>query len=158
MKVIDAARIKAVFGKNKLLLLALAAGIVLLLLPIGGGKAEPAQGSCEAPGFSLARQEERLSAQLSRIRGAGRVSVLLSVSGSGERILAQSGEETLVISSGSGSGERVVELDYVNPEYTGAVVVCDGAARAEVRLAIIEAVQKFTQLGADDVLVIQMEE
>lgn len=156
MKVIDAAKIKEALGKNKLLLLALAAGIVLLLIPFGsGGDKTPA--ADETAQFSLAAQEARLGAQLSKIRGAGRVSVLLSADSCGERILAQSGEETLVLSSGSGSGERVVELNYVNPQYTGAVVVCDGAGDAAVRLEVILAVQKFTQLGSDDVLVIQME-
>ncbi len=37
--------------------------------------------------------------------------------------------------------------------YTGAVVVCDGAGRAVVRLRVIQAVAAFTGLGTDKIIV-----
>jgi stage III sporulation protein AG len=160
MKIIDAgkSRLLSALKKNKYLLIALAAGIILLLVPFGSlssGEEEAETGETEQ--FSLTEQESRLAAQLGKIQGAGRVSVLLSVAGSGERQLAQNGDETLVISSGSGNGEEVVELYYVNPEYTGAVVVCDGASSSSVRLEVILAVRAFTGLSTDSILVMQME-
>lgn len=36
---------------------------------------------------------------------------------------------------------------------TGAVVVCDGAGRAAVRLRIVQAVSAFTGLGTDKIIV-----
>jgi hypothetical protein len=109
MKIIDAgkSRLLSALKKNKYLLIALAAGIILLLVPFGSlssGEEEAETGETEQ--FSLTEQESRLAAQLGKIQGAGRVSVLLSVAGSGERQLAQNGDETLVISSGSGNGKR----------------------------------------------------
>ena len=143
--------------KNKYVLVVLAVGVLLLLLPTGGGSSEKKEAVSEginAPVFSLTNEEQRLQSQLSKLKGAGRVSVLLSVVGSVSRELAESGEETLVLSSGG--SEDVVELYYVNPEYTGAVIICDGAASAQVRLAVTEAACAFTGLPAQNVKVMQM--
>ena len=142
--------------KNKYALIVLAVGVLLVLLPVGGGggkKTEPA-GEIAVPAFSLTEEELRLQRQLAKIDGAGRVSVLLSVSGSASRELAESGEGALVLSSGG--GEEVVELYYVNPRYIGAVIVCDGAASAQVRLSVTEAVCAFTGLQTKNVKVMQM--
>ena len=141
--------------KNKYALIVLAVGVLLVLLPVGGAskKSEPEKELC-APAFSLEDEELRLQRQLSKIKGAGRVSVLLSVMGSASRELAESGEETLVISSSG--GENVVDLYYVNPQYIGAVIVCDGADSAQVRLSVTEAVCAFTGLSAERVKVMQM--
>ena len=38
-------------------------------------------------------------------------------------------------------------------EFTGAVVVCDGAGRAAVRLRVVQAVAAFTGLGSDKIIV-----
>ena len=142
--------------KNKYALIVLAVGVLLVLLPVGGGgeKKETESSEITVPAFSLAEEELRLQKQLSKLDGAGRVSVLLSVSGSASRELAESLEGTLVLSSGG--GEEVVELYYVNPQYIGAVIVCDGADSARVRLSVTEAVCAFTGLSAQRVKVMQM--
>lgn len=143
--------------KNKYALLVLAVGIILVLLPTGGGNAKKTASTkeIEVPSFSLTEEEARLQRQLSKLKGAGRVSVLLSVVGSASRELAQGEEGALVLSEGS--GEDVVELYYVNPQYIGAVVLCDGADSAQVRLAVTEAVCAFTGLSSGQVRVMQME-
>lgn len=144
---------------NKYALAVLGAGLLLLLLPSGGESAKSSAGEEAAltvPAFSLETEEDRLACQLSKISGAGQVSVLLSVEGSTRREPARSGEELLVVSEGS--SERVVDLYYVNPTYMGAVIVCQGADAPGVRLEITKAVSAFTGLGADDIRVIKMEQ
>jgi len=142
--------------KNKYALVVLAIGLLLVLLPTGNKKSDTAQTSeVTAPAFSITDEEGRLKNQLSKIKGAGRVSVLLSVEGSASRELAESEDGTLVVSENG--KERVVELYYVNPKYMGAVIVCEGANSAEVRLAISKAVSDFTGLGTDKITVISME-
>lgn len=144
--------------KNKYALIVLAVGIIILLWPTGSAAKteapEAAATDIAAPSFSLKEEEQRLQNQLSQIKNAGKVSVLLSVVGSASRELALNGEETLVLSE-SGS-EKVVELYYVNPVYMGAVVVCEGAASAQVKLEITQAVIAFTGLSSDKIKVIEM--
>lgn len=141
--------------KNKYALIVLAVGLLLVLWPTGSKTEETAASELTAPAFSITQEEGRLENQLSKIKGAGRVSVLLSVEGSASRELAESEDGTLVISENG--KERVVELYYVNPGYMGAIIVCDGANSADVRLAITKAVSDFTGLGTDKIAVINME-
>lgn len=140
--------------KNKYAIIILAAGLILLLIPSGKKQVSVAKTESDTALFSLTEQERRLESQLQKIEDAGRVSVLLSVDGGGWRQLAESGEETLVLSEDS--GEQVVDLHYVNPTYKGAVVVCDGAGSPQVRLSIAKAVSVFTGLGTDKISIIKM--
>ena len=142
--------------KNKYVLaLLVAIGLLLILFPTGNKTKDKVESSdLTPPAFSVTDEESRLQSQLCKIRGAGRVSVLLSVEGSVSRELAESGDETLVVSENG--EERVVELYYVNPVYKGAVIVCDGADSAEVRLGIIEAVSAFTGLSTEKITVMGM--
>ena len=141
--------------KNKYALLVLAIGLLLVLWPSGSKTEEKQTAELAVPAFSVVEEESRLETQLSKIKGAGRVSVLLSVAGSASRELAEGEKGTLVISE-SGK-ERVVELYYVNPQYMGAVIVCEGAGSAELRLQITKAVSNFTGLGTDKISVISMD-
>ena len=142
-------------AKNRLALLLLAAGLVILLLPSGGsGTKKTAAQGVSAPAFSVTDEEKRLSCELTRIKNVGRVSVLLSVEGSAQRELAQSENKTLVVSQNG--GEAVVDLHYVNPTYKGAVVVCDGADDAEAKLAVVSAVESYTGLTSDRITVMKM--
>lgn len=141
--------------KNKYALVVLGLGLLLVLWPSGNKTEETGTSELTAPAFSITEEESRLENQLSKIKGAGRVSVLLSIEGSASRELAESEEGTLVVSENG--KERVVELYYVNPVYMGAIIVCDGANSADVRLAITQAVSDFTGLSSDKIAVINME-
>jgi stage III sporulation protein AG len=145
--------------KNKYALAVLAVGLVLLLWPSGSKGEESGSGGAgelALPAFSITQEETRLENQLSRIAGAGKVAVLLSVRGSASRELVEGENGALVVSENG--KERVVELYYVNPEYRGAVIVCAGADSAGVRLEITKAVADFTGLGSDRISVISMAE
>ena len=107
--------------KYKFVLLVLLAGILLLVLPLpGGGGAEELPGETAAAGaeFDLDALERRMEAALSRIEGAGEVSVVLTLRSGTRQVLAQdvssarSQEDqeedrtTVVVSAGSGSDHR----------------------------------------------------
>ena len=57
----------------------------------------------------------------------------------------------VVLTGGSGGGAVIVRTLY--PTYRGALVVCEGGDRAEVRLAVTEAVSALTGLPSDRVTV-----
>lgn len=144
-------------GKGKLLWLLLLAGLLLLLLPGGGeeGEAEQEQGSWN---YSLEETEARLAQTLSKIDGAGEVTVMLTVQDSPRKVLAEDrdqeeqGErsETVVLSRGS-SLQETVTVQEVLPRYQGALLVCPGGDDPEVRLKLTEATAALTGLGSDKI-------
>ena len=104
---------------------------------------------------------------LCRIEGAGKVKVLLTES-MGERIIYQTDEDSnhseksgtvhieTVIVSNSGKGESGLIKQVIPPAYLGAVVLCQGADKPSVKLAIMEAVANATGLGTHHISVLKM--
>ena len=143
-------------------------GAGLLLWPSGNGGTEK----------TLRRQTETADIRdiqtemediLGAMSGVGQVKVMLTVDSDGERQLAQDTELTYsgsadspedysrrsetVLTDGEGDGTVVTRTLY--PTYRGALVVCQGGDRAEVRLAVTQAVTALTGLSADRVTVAQ---
>ena len=151
-------RLRGVFGRYKFVLLVILAGAALLLLPSVGEKETAAEQTAEQTSLlqSVDALERRLEAALSRMDGAGEVTVVLTVKSSGRQILAQDGKTTergettdtqlttVVVSRGSGS-EEPVALQQLSPQYQGALVVCSGGDADAVRLKIVEAVSALTR-------------
>ena len=153
-------KLSAFAAKYKYVLIILLAGLVLLLLPTGSkAKAKTTQASTvseQTQTQAIQAEEQRLTQLLQQINGAGQVQVLLSYRCSAERELAtdDAGEPTII--SAGGGAQEAVELKTVSPQYLGAVVVCDGADSASVRLAIIQAVSSLTGLGSNKIAVVKM--
>ncbi len=150
--------------KYKYPVLVLALGVGLLLLPKGTRTAAPQATEPTAPGETL---EQRLEALLSQIDGAGRVKVMLTAK-EGARTVYQSDSDsesggtadrdrssTVILNRGGSTQEAVVQ-QVLPPVYLGAVVVCQGADSAAVRLAVTQAVSDLTGLGADHISVVKM--
>lgn len=148
-------------------ILVLVLGLVLMCIPSvsGSGKEE----SAATPTQSAARTDlsAELSEILSQIEGAGKVRVMLTVA-AGERTVYQVNEnittdeagsairkETVIITD-SDRNEQALVTQILPQEYRGAVIVCQGADSAAVRLAIVEAVSRITGLGADRISVLKM--
>ena len=141
-------------------------GAGLLLWPSGKGGTEAAlrqQSSTEETQDIQVQMEDILGT----ISGVGQVKVMLTVDSDGERQLAQDTELTYsgsaespedysrrsetVLTDGEGDGTVVTRTLY--PTYRGALVVCQGGDRADVRLAVTEAVASLTGLSADRITV-----
>lgn len=150
------------FRRYKYVLLVGLIGVGLLLLPTGG-KTETADKSVQ-PTQSQTTLESQLEQLLTQLQGAGKVKLLLTTA-QGEQYIyqtdsnaGQNGELRLetVIVTGADRQENPVLQQTVGPVYQGAVVLCQGASDAAVRLAIVEAVSKATGLGADKICVLKM--
>ena len=150
-------RINAIFGKYKYPILVLLVGLGLMLLP-GREVSEPAPVPAEtAPADSI---EQRLEALLSQIQGAGQVRVLLTEDTGRETVYQtdlqadDSGRsEDTVLVEDSARNETGLVRRTLEPTYRGAVILCQGADAAQVKLAIVEAVRCVTGLGADQISV-----
>jgi stage III sporulation protein AG len=98
--------------------------------------------------------EDRLARALSKIDGAGTVTVVLTVRDGPRQVLAQDSREeqgeteTVVISRGS-STQETVTVQELYPSHQGALLVCPGGDDPTVRLKLTEATSALTGLGAD---------
>ena len=156
---------KKTWERYKYAALAALVGVGLLLIPTGKGENTQRKTAEVLPNGQLQQQMEEI---LSVMSGVGEVKVLLTADSDGERRLAQitelsySGEVTApedysrrsetVLVEGDG-GEEAVVVRTLYPTYRGALVVCSGGDRAEVRLAVTEAVAALTGLTSDQITV-----
>lgn len=150
--------------KYKYALLIVLLGLCLLAIP--GKKAALAPDVTEAAAVSNTTQAE-LETILATIQGAGKVRVMLTEA-VGRQTIYQTDEDSdtgessrsvrrdTVIVSESARGESALVVQVNPPQYLGALVVCQGADSAAVRLAIVEAVSKVTGLGANRISVLKM--
>ncbi|MCC8089880.1 MAG: hypothetical protein LIO55_00455 [Oscillospiraceae bacterium] len=130
MQTADLSRVMKALGKNKYVLLVLALGLLLLLLPRTATEDGTVEGAAVAfstgegndldtSGIPLDTESVRLAALLSQIEGVGEATVLLSAA--------------------------------------GAVVVCAGAESPSVRLNVTNAVSAYTGLGSDKITVMKLQ-
>jgi stage III sporulation protein AG len=146
----------ALASKYRYVLIVIAVGLVLMLLPGTSGKeSEPTQQILEtAPDI-----ETELARILSKINGVGKVEVMLTMAHGQETCyqIDQRGEDySTVIISDSNRNELGLIRQVNPPVYLGAIVVCQGGDEPSVRLAIVESVAKVTGLGADRISVMKM--
>lgn len=135
-------------------------GLVLLVLP---GKTQSEQQTEESSSLEQIQLQQALETILSQIDGAGNVSVLLSIE-AGPVTTYQQDTDSVQSSDRTELRQETVFLGQNDPlvvqttseTYRGAVVVCQGADRASVRLNIIQAVSSLTGLGSDKITVIKM--
>lgn len=161
-------RWRGALEKYRYVLLVIGAGVLLLLLPSGGGRDAsdpPARESGAEEPFDLEKFEEKLAQALSQVEGAGKARVVLTLEGGSRQVLARDqerdrdgGAASTVVTVGRGSGSQgVVPLQTVAPQFRGALVVCPGGGDPQVRLRLIEAVSALTGLGSDRISVCQGE-
>lgn len=159
-------KLRAFFRQYKLIVVLLAVGGILLLLPQNKGDvvvSGPEIMTAKEEDFSVEHLEHKLSEILSRIEGAGRVSVMLTVKSGAERIYASDREmseqneqrelqeEMVLISIGDGESAVLIGQNY--PVFQGALLVCEGGDDPLVRLRLTEALTALTGLSSNRVTV-----
>lgn len=155
-------------SKYRYPVLVLLIGVVLMLVPARNqSETEAVQEPVQTESIEQISMEDALEAILKTIDGAGEVEVLLSVA-AGEEIVYQVNEDrsasedttttqitTITVETSDKSENGLVQ--QINPPiYRGAVISCQGADNASVRLAIVDAVSKVTGLGTDRIAVLKM--
>ena len=151
--------------KYRYVLLVLLVGLFLMLMPPAQKQQQPVTETViRESGMTL---QEELEELLSQLEGAGRVKVLLTQS-AGERKVFQTNDQSehsensgtvrkdTVIVADAERGESGLVQQTLGPVYLGAVVLCQGAESASVRLAVIEAVSSATGLATHHISVLKM--
>jgi len=143
-------------------------GVVLMLLP--SEKAEQETSKTTAEAFDRAALQQEMEQILSQIDGVGKLKLMLTVSGGAEVELAHdesqeqksrqdssdeftAKSETVVL--GSGANAQVVVTANRYPDFVGALVVCEGADSAAVRLQLTQAVSALTGLSSDKISIVR---
>lgn len=156
---------RELLNKYKYALLILALGLILMLLP-EQTQTEPVLPE-QMPSVEETQMEQLLTDLIRQIDGAGETCVLLSQQQGSETFYqtdtdsqndgsSSSDQSKTVIITDSDRNEQGLVRRTDPPKYLGAVIVCQGADIARVRLAIVEAVQCATGLGANQICVVKM--
>lgn len=144
------------FKKYRICLLVLLAGVVLMCIPEG----EPQTQAATPQSQEQPELQERLGELLSHMEGAGKVRVLLTqsqgVSTQYQTDTGGNGAVDTVIVTGADRAQTGLVCQVDPPVYLGAVVLCQGAGKASVRLAIVDAVAKATGLPTSKITVLKM--
>ena len=160
--------------KNKFVLLIVAIGVALLLIPSSGTKTEAPEVQAEetlSDEEYAANMEKKLEELLSMVDGAGQVRVMLTLqTGSRteyhsdvQKTVDQSGDnnqtseerKTVILSEGSAYDKAAISaVEY--PQFQGALVLCQGAGRSAVKLNLVNAVSALTGLSSSQITVIKM--
>ena len=159
--------VRKLWDRYKYVALVVLIGVGLLLWPSGTGDMEISMQK-QSETVEEGNLETEIADILGVMSGVGQVRVMLTVDSDGERQLAQDTElsysgdsaapedysrrsETVLVDGDSGNETVVPRTMY--PTYRGALIVCQGGDRAEVRLAVTEAVAALTGLSADRITV-----
>ena len=154
-------RINALFDQYKYPILVVLVGLGLLLLP---GKNTAPEAVSPEETVPFVHLEQRLELLLSQIQGAGQVRVLLTEDTGRETVYqtdirsdadSSRSEDTVLVEDEDRSETGLVRRT-LEPQYRGAVILCQGADSPGVRLAIVEAVRCVTGLGANQISVQKM--
>ena len=133
-------------------------GVLLMLIP--QNDEEPTK---EIPVIETVPQdlEMELSNILSLICGVGKVEVLLTEAAGSDTIFPmdssqnQNNLDTVIVKSENREEMGLVK-QVMPPKYKGAIIVCQGADSASVRLSVVNAVKSVTGLSSDCITVLRM--
>ena len=110
------------------------------------------------PADYAAELETRLTALISRVEGAGKTAVMVTLESGSESIYAtdtdSDGSSTHVL-LGNGEADGLVET-VETPRVLGVAVVCEGGGSAAVQSRVTALVQALTGIGTNHITVAKM--
>ena len=143
---------KALLARPLILIFA-AAGILLLLLgssPLGQGAENAKDPALDTEAYRKTLEAE-LVALCEQVKGAGKVSLLLTLDGSEEAVYAKderNGATDYVVSGGEG-----LLLYRRHPAVLGVAVVCTGGESAEVRTELTSLLSALLGVGTNRICI-----
>lgn len=157
-------KVKTLIYKYRYAALVLCVGILLMCIP---AKSKQSVKQETEPMEQTVSVSQELADILSSIAGAGNVRVLLTLA-SGEETIYQTDHSISDTDTGNTTQVDTVTVTdaqrnqtglirQINPPiYQGAIIVCQGADRPAVQLAIVNAVSRVTGLSSDHISVLKM--
>ena len=160
-------------GKDQLLILVLL-GLLLAVIAVPAedekkatdmSENEALQGAEDEAGSDYeSRMEQKLETLLMQVEGVGRVQVMLTFEGSGERRVEKdifsSGQENReeTVYKEAGSSERIPYVtSETNPKAAGVLIIAEGGGNSRIRQEILEAAQALFGIEAHKIKIMKME-
>lgn len=160
-------------GKDQLLILMLT-GLLLAVIAVPvereqAGRGQPeetdSEEAIEQPETDYgSRMEQRLQELLEQVEGVGRVQVMLTFEGSGERrvekdvtVRPEESREETVYEEKSSSERTPYVTSETNPRVEGILVIAEGGDNSRVRGEILEAAQALFGIDAHKIKIMKME-
>lgn len=161
-------KISDTLKKYRYALIVLLIGLILMAVPSMGSREDTlSMKSVETTKSSVEMLEQKLSALLSKVQGAGDVEVVLTIA-AGEEVIYQTNDDNSESDTSTSKNINTVTITdaernqtglikQVKSEvYQGAIIVCRGADDPTVRLAIVDAVSRITGLGSNCISILKM--
>lgn len=162
--------------KYKYFIAVILAGVIMMIFTFSPQTDQKQQETDDAAAqtFDLSTFQRTVAESLSKIDGAGRVEVLLSLESGEESVYAsdvnkssqttggdsdsssESYQSSMSILSDGSYGEAPVLIKSNYPTFRGAVVLCDGADSDAVRLQIVQAISALCGISSDHVSISKM--
>lgn len=129
-------------------------GVALLLFGSFGGTEKATEDGDEIRSAEVYRAEleQTLTALCASVRGAGKVSVFVALSGGYEYVYSTD-ERGECVTVGSGSSERAVVESVRAPEIRGVGIVCDGADDPAVAAVLCDLICAALDIGSNRVFI-----
>ena len=150
--------LKGLISKFKIeYLLILVFAVVLLIIFTGGSSNDDVKQVSTIDSYVEAL-EKKLSLALSKIDGAGKVSVVISVESGMQTVLAteKTTENGVTREEPFTVGGKTVVIKETYPEITGVLIVAKGANNLSTKVAIINATAALLDIASDKIQVLPM--
>ena len=150
--------LKGLISKFKIeYLLILVFAVVLLIIFTGGSSNDDVKQVSTIDNYVEAL-EKKLSLALSKIDGAGKVSVVISVESGMQTVLAteKTTENGVTREEPFTVGGKTVVIKETYPEITGVLIVAKGANNLSTKVAIINATAALLDIASDKIQVLPM--
>lgn len=150
------------FKKYRYAMIILLVGIILIRIPPPDSKITSKSSEPTMPQQSL---EEKLEDILSKLQGAGRVKVMLTLDEGPETFYQENHDQsknqesfrssTITITDGNHNQKGLIR-QIKSEKFRGAVVLCQGADSPSIKLSVVDAVSKVTGLHSHQISVLKM--
>ena len=151
-------RLKKIKGVEYIVIIIIALLIILILFSDSFTSKENTQSSSVVEYVSTL--ESKLERTLSKIKGVGNVSVVITVNGGNKTVIAtdvttvKNGTEVKITEAPVLVGGKVVVLNELYPEITGVMIVAGGADNLSVKLNVMTATTTLLSIDESKVSIL----
>lgn len=152
-------KIKTLFKKIKIeYLVVLGLGIIAVVIFLSSFSGESKKDKAVGVDEYVSKLEKKLEESLSKMEGAGKVKVIISVKSGMTTVLAteKQNKSGQIVESPILVNGKTVALSENYPEIIGVVIICQGADNFKVKLALLNATSCYLNVEETKIEILTM--